>query len=229
MRKVLMTVGLCLLHALAFAQVTPNLQSGSKALLFSFAGLDNLNANSFNGGIGGKYYLSPTLAVRGGIQLAKGSLDRPANAAAGVEAQDGERSGTTVGFSAALELHSGSRRVNPFIGAGAAFSSTSTEDIDPNIGPASQQRIVKNDPNGEPIGGTVFFPGTRVDVFGLLGAEFFIVKELSLAAEYRLGFSNISGKDFEVIQGTSSTVTKVGGTTGFGVTTAGVLTLAFYF
>ncbi len=229
MRRTLMAVVFCLLPGLAAAQVTPKFQRGGKALLFSFAGLDNLNANSFNGGFGGKYYLSPTKALRGGIQLATASRDIPSNASAGVEAQDGKISGTTIGLSGAIEVHSGSGRVSPFIGAGAAFATTSTENKEANIGAPSGQTTVKNNPAGETIGGITFVPGNRFDIFALLGVEFFIVKELSLAAEYRLGFSNVSGKDVEVTQGTSSTISKVGDASGMGIATAGVLTLAFYF
>jgi opacity protein-like surface antigen len=229
MKRVLIAVGFCLIHGLAFAQVTPNLQSGSKALLFSFAGLDNLNANSFNGGIGGKYYLSPTMAARGGIQFVSASRDIPANPGPGQTAQDGEISATTLGLNGAIEVHSGSGRVSPFLGAGIAFSTTSTENKQVNFGPSSEQRVIKNDRAGETINGNSFLAGTRFDVFGLLGAEFFIVKELSLAAEYRFGFSKISGKDEEDTQGTSSDKFKAGSASGFGITTAGVLTLSFYF
>lgn len=229
MRRILIAMVVYLLPGLALAQVTPRLQSGGKALLFSFSGLDNLNANSFNGGFGGKYFLSPTMALRLGVQLATASQDIPANPPAGLDGQDGKISGGAWGLNGALELHGGTGRVSPFVGLGIAYSTTSTENKDANIGPASGQTVIKNNPSGETIGGITFVPGNRFDVFALLGAEFFIVKELSLAAEYRLGFSNIAGKDVEVTQGTSSNKFKVGGTSGFGVDTAGVLTLAFYF
>lgn len=229
MKKHFVATILCLLPALAFAQVTPNLQSGTKALLFNFTGLDNLNANSFNGGFGGKLYLSPTMAVRGGLQFVSANQDRPANAPAGTQAQDGEVSASTLGFNGAIEIHSGASRVSPFLGVGAGFSTTSTENKNINFGPSSSQRVVKNDPDGETINGNTFTAGNRFDIFGLIGAEFFIVKELSLAAEYRLGFSKISGKDAEVSQGTNSDKFKVGGTSGFGIATGGALTLSFYF
>lgn len=97
MKKLILGLALCLTHGLALGQVTPALQSGSKALLFNFSGLDNLNANSFNGGIGGKYYLSPATALRGGLQFASAREDDPVNPASGQNAQDGETSGTRVG------------------------------------------------------------------------------------------------------------------------------------
>lgn len=229
MKKPVLSLALCLMQSLALAQVTPALQSGSKALLFNFSGLDNLNANSFNGGIGVKYYLSPSTAFRGGLQFASASEDNPANPPSGVQAQDGEISGTRVGIAGALEFHSGTGRVTPMWGLGAAISITSTERKNPNFGPASDQIIVKNSANGENINGLNFEGGSQLDLFALFGAEFFIVKEASLAAEYRFGFSKISRKDQETTQGPNTSTTKLGGGSGFGIATAGVLTLAIYF
>lgn len=229
MKKLVLSLALCLIHSLALAQVTPALQSGSKALLFNFSGLDNLNANSFNGGIGVKYYLSPSTAFRGGLQFASANEDDPANPASGQQAQDGETSATRVGISGALEFHGGTGRVTPMWGLGVAFSTTSTERKNPNIGPASGQFIVKNSRNGELINGLNFVGGSQVDFFALVGAEFFIVKEASLSAEYRFGFSKISRKDQETTQGPNTATTKLGGGSGFGIATAGVLTLAIYF
>lgn len=229
MKKPVLSLALCLMQSLALAQVTPALQSGSKALLFNFSGLDNLNANSFNGGIGVKYYLSPSTAFRGGLQFASASEDNPANPPSGVQAQDGEISGTRVGIAGALEFHSGTGRVTPMWGLGAAISITSTERKNPNFGPASDQIIVKNSANGENINGLNFEGGSQLDLFALFGAEFFIVKEASLASEYRFGFSKISRKDQETTQGPNTSTTKLGGGSGFGIATAGVLTLAIYF
>ena len=229
MNKAFLAVSLCLISGIAFAQVTPEFESGSKGLLFSFAGLDNLNANSFNGGIGGKYYLSSTTTVRAGLQFISAKREIPANPPSGFAGQDGEISASTFGLSGALEFHRGTGRVSPFLGFGLGLSTTSTENKEMNIGPPSGQRVTKNDPQGESINGTQFLAGTRLDVFGLLGAEFFIAKELSLAAEYRFGFSKLSGKDAESTEGTASTKIKTGSTSAFGIATAGVLTLAVYF
>jgi hypothetical protein len=229
MRKAILSLAVFLLSGIAFAQVTPQFNRGSKGLLFSFDGLDNLNADSFNGGIGGKYYLSSTMAVRGSLQFLAANRDLPANPPAGTTSQDGSISGATLGFTGALEFHRGTGRVNPFFGVGVGFSTTSTENKEANIGASSGQQVIKNNPNGETINGTTFLAGSRIDIFGLLGAEFFVTKELSLAAEYRLGISNNAGKDAEVTQGPTTVTTKVGDTSGVGIATAGFLTLAVYF
>jgi len=229
MNKALLILSLCLIGGAAIAQVAPEFESGSIGLLFSFAGLDNLSANSFNGGIGGKYYLSSTTAFRAGLQFMTAKREIPANPPAGFAGQDGEISGSTFGLNGALEFHRGSERVSPYLGFGLGLSTTSTENKERNIGPPSGQRVTKNDPQGENINGIQFLAGTQLDVFGMLGAEFFIAKELSLAAEYRLGFSKLSGKDAESTEGTTATKLKTGSTSGFGIATAGVLTLAVYF
>ena len=60
--------------------------------------------------------------------------------------------------------------------------------------------------------------------------EFFLYKELSLGAEYQLGFGIASNKDVETtITGTPTTTTKGGSGNGFGIQNAGVVTLAVYF
>lgn len=225
MKRGIIVFILCLCHNLAFAQVEPKFKSGSMALLFNFAGLENLNANSFNGGIGGKYYLSPTMAVRGGIQFVTASEDIPNNSTNG---RDGEVSGTTLGLSGALEIHGGSGRISPYFGGGAAFSTTSTEFKSPTFTDNATQTVIKNDEAGEAINGSFFRGETRFDFFALLGVEFFILNEVSLAAEYHLSFSNSSGKDEEFSQGTTTTKSETGSTSGLGISTAGFLTLSVY-
>ena len=62
---------------------------GSKAILFTFNGLSALGAGSYNGGIGGKFFLSPALALRAGLQFANSSTTIPANPQAGQVGTDG--------------------------------------------------------------------------------------------------------------------------------------------
>lgn len=219
-----------LLHTLAFGQgVTPNLAKGTTALLFSFDGLSNLNAGDFDGGVGVKYYYKDGVALRLGLQFAKANRDLPANAPAGLQGTDGEQSATRLGLSAAAEWHRGTGRANAYLGAGLGFATTSTERKSPVIGTTSQA-VIKNNETGETIPGAgTFVGGTNLNLFALLGAEFFVFKEVSLAAEYRLGFAKLSRADEEVTSGNQTTTTKVGDSSGLGITNSGVLTLAFYF
>jgi hypothetical protein len=217
-------------QTLALGQgVTPDLAKGKTAMLFSFSGLSNLSAGNFEGGLGVKYYYKEGVALRLGLQLATANRDLPANPPAGVQGTDGEQSGTRLGISAAAEWHRGAGRANAYLGVGVGFATTSTESKNPVVG-ASSQTVVKNNDNGETIAGVgTFLGGANLNVFALAGAEFFVFKEVSLAAEYRLGFSSLSRADEEITSGNQTITTKVGGSSGLGITNSGVLTLAFYF
>jgi hypothetical protein len=196
-------------------------KAGSKAFLFEFRGLDNLSANSFNGGIGGKYFLMSNMAVRGGLQFVSISEDSPFQGTGGA---DGEAHATQYGIFGAVEMHLNTSRVSPYWGGGLEISFTSTESKTDVADPVDQETI-NNNRNGE-FG---YFGGTEFNIFGLLGVEIFIVKNLSLAAEYRLGFSTHSYSDQEVTQRNVTVTTKQGSRNEIGVASSGVLTLAVYF
>ena len=104
-----------------------SVSEGSKAILFSFSGLDNLNAGTFNGGIGGKYYLNHNLAIRVGIQLNSVTETIPSNADSTQTGRDGEASNFRFGINAAVEWHLNANRISPYIGGGLGYSSVSSE------------------------------------------------------------------------------------------------------
>jgi hypothetical protein len=211
-----------LLASVCFGQESAGyFEDGSKALLFEFSGLANLGAGSFDGGFGGKYFLNKKLAVRGSLQFTDRSESIPYNDTGGF---DGKRKATRFGISAAVEFHFDTSRVNPYIGGGLGFGVISTEYK--SAAPDWQsQETIKNDEDGE-FG---YRGGSEFTVFGLLGVEVFIIKNLSLAAEYRLGYTSASRKDEEVIRGNSTVTTKLGSTTDMGIESAGALILAVYF
>lgn len=206
----------------------PTLTTGSRALLFSFGGLANLNANAFDGGVGGKYYISNDWALRGGIQFATANRTIPANPGPGQVGTDGSQSAWRFGISAALEYHLTKNRVSPYVGGGMGFSLTRTESKNTVIGTGAQTTR-KNSAGGETIEGATYVAGSAIGVYGLAGVEFFLVNEVSLAAEYRLGLTITSRADEEVTSGNTTVTTKVGGSTIFGVATGGALTLSVYF
>lgn len=196
-----------------------NFDAGSKALLFQFSGFSNLNANDYLGGIGGKYYLSPTMAARVGLQFARNKSDDPFNPPPGSTAtgKDGESSTTTLGVNAAVEMHWGAKRVSPYVGAGIAFKTASSEDKDEVTDPTPQTTI-KNDRGY-----------TEIGIVVLLGAEFFLYKKMiSLAAEYQLGYGKRSLKDREITSGSTTITIKRGSESSLGINSAGLLTLAIY-
>ena len=196
-------------------------KNGSKAFLFEFNGLDNLSANSFNGGIGGKYYLDTYMAVRGGVQFVSINEDYPFQGTGGA---DGEAEASQYGIFGAIEMHLNNSQVSPYWGGGLGISFTSTESKSTEADPIDQETI-KNNRDGE-FG---YFGGTEFNIFGLLGVEIFILKNLSLAAEYRLGYSTLSRHDEEVTQGNVTVTTKQGSLDELGIESSGVLTLAVYF
>ena len=212
---------LTLVGSVSYSQdVTPNLAGGSKALLFTFGGLNTLAANNFGGGFGAKLYLSSSMAVRGALQFSSNSTTSPANPNPGDVGADGSSSNTTIGVGGGVELHMGSGRVSPYIGAGVGFSTTSTESK--NAATATPPNTPNQTTTTNAGGNTTF------TVYAIAGFEFFLWKEVSLAGEYRLGFSSTSMKDVEVTSGTTTTTTKQGSSSSIGVNAQGVLTLAVY-
>ena len=230
MKKLFAVGALATLVSLSSAQdVVPSLAGGSKAILFSFGGLSFLSAGTFDGGIGARYYLSDGFAVRAGLQFTSASQTNPANPVAPNTGEDGKASASALGFSGAAELHMGKARVIPYFGAGLSFTTTSTESKNAVTGnPPPAQTTTKNRAAGETVNGTTFTGGSSFQVFGLLGVEFFLYKEISLSAEYRLGYMSSSRPDQEVTSGTTTTTTKQGGGNTFGIANSGSLTLAVY-
>lgn len=202
------------LSACLAEDIAPSIGLHSKAVLFSFNGLSFLGAGAFEGGLGGKYYLMESMAIRGSLQFLTASESTPGTTT------DGSTSATRFGLTAAAEYHLLKTRVSPYVGAGLSFSTTSTTDKS-NTTP---QVTVKNRSAGETIDSTLYLAGTGFGINGLGGIEFFITKEVSLAAEYQLGYSLLSRSD-EV----AAVTTKNGSLSSFGITATGLLTLAFYF
>ncbi len=216
---------------IAFAQdKVTSVDEGSKAILFSFSGLDNLNANAFNGGIGGKYFLTKNLAIRLGVELESNTVTIPHNADSTETGKDGEDSDFTFGIVAAVEWHLTDNRVSPYIGGGVGYSSSSGEYYPAGTWPESY--------TGPIVRRTTELSGAGIfAVFGLAGVEVFLTQEISLAAEYHLAYISSSASDVKqtdkVIQGTDPTyprseTMKGNSTSSFGFTTAGFLTLAIY-
>ena len=224
MKKVLFVlIALLMIGSVSYGQdVVPGLAGGSKALLFTFGGLSNVGANNFNGGFGAKYYLSSSMAIRGGLQFSSASTTTPANPAVGDIGADGTSSTTTIGVGGAVELHLGSGRVSPYLGGGVGFSTTSTESKNPDTAtpPATiVQTTVKN------AGGATTFT-----IYAMAGFEYFIWKEASLAGEYQIGFSSSAFKDRETTTtGFPTTTVKQGSSSTLGIAAQGTLTLAIYF
>jgi hypothetical protein len=211
--------------SIAADDITPSLDVNSKAVLFSIGGLSNLGADAFNGGFGVKYFIAQSLALRGSLQFITASQSNPANPPAGTVGTDGSTSATQFGLTAAIEYHLTKTRVSPYVGGGLSFSTTSTTNKSAVVG-AGAQIITKNRTTGEFVGENPYSGGFGFGIDGLAGVEFFIAKEVSLAAEYQLGYALLSRYNQEVVGGLT---TKAGSLNTVGISSTGLLTLAFYF
>lgn len=222
MKKILLVaLTILVIGSVSYGQdVVPGLSGGSKALLFTFGGLSNLSANNFSGGFGAKYYLSSSMAVRGGIQFSTASTTTAANPAPGNTGSDGTSSNTTIGVGGAVEIHLGSGRVSPYLGGGVGFSTTSTETKTVDNNTATPDQVTTKNAGG----------ATTFTVYGMAGFEFFLWKEVSLSGEYRLGFSSSSLKDIETtVIGQPTQTQKQGSASTIGIGAQGALVLAVYF
>jgi opacity protein-like surface antigen len=189
----------------------------NKAILFQFNGLSLLRADAFEGGVGGKFYLNNRMAIRGVVKFSMNSSTDPwTGAAAG---NDGETSSTTIGLGGAFEYHMVVGKLSPYFGGGFGFSTTSSEEKSPYPNGGSQT-VKKDDP--------AYNAGTNLSLYALLGVEYFIYDNVSLAAEYRLGFNSLSRADYSITSGGITSTTKMGSSTSIGTGSQGLFTLAFY-
>ncbi len=206
-------------------------RTSSKALLFSFSGLSNLNANTFNNGIGGKLYVNDQIAIYAGLIMDYQKITTPINPDTNEIGYDGENSSLNIGVNGGFEWHPVNQKVSPYLGAGFLFSFGSQKQFEGNkwyrYDSGTKYKMIF-----ETTGIYLF------EIFATGGVEFFITKELSLSAEYHLGYNYLSNGEskikYEIVQGESITPptwpskknTRV---SSFGFTTSGFLTLAVYF
>jgi len=214
MKRILIVVtAILVISSLAMAQdVSPMVSQGSKSLNFTFGGLGafGLGPTGIGGGLGASYFLSNDAAVRIGFQIATASSSIPSNPAAGQTGTDGSQSAFTVGVGGDFLMYmtGASSRVRPYVGGGVSFGTASTSRKSAVIAPAVQVET-KNSTGGETINGRTYFGGTTLGAIGIIGAEFFLYKEISRSAEYQWTlYSSPSAADLEVITGGTTVTTK---------------------
>jgi hypothetical protein len=221
-------LGLSLSVSVAFAEdFTTSIGSGAKAMLFSFSGLQNLGADAYNGGFGAKYFLTGPIALRGTLIFGMATQNDPTTLSPG--GTDGSESASKFGLNIGGEYHLSVNRVSPYVGGEVGFSTKSTKVVAP-INVANGPQVTTENSQTAVLGYT---PGTGIDIGALGGVEFFITKEISLGAEYRLGIGWTSMPDQKVttVIGTTTTTntTKTGTRMDLGIQNSGALTLAVYF
>ena len=186
----------CLLMLVA-SSVAGAATKGSNELLFGFNGLSNLNASTFDGGIGVRHYVSDNMAYRPSVTLGFGSTKTD-----GVGGfTDHKFTNNNIGISLAMEKHSGSSKtLSPYIGAGVGLTTFSNkEEFTHAAAPAT----------GTPLSTTD--SGMSYGVFGLAGFQWFFTENISLGGEYQLGFSGGSQKTEDKDQGQPTTTAKGSG------------------
>jgi opacity protein-like surface antigen len=212
---ILLLCAACLIANIAIAgdDNTPKTKDGDKAWLFSLGGLSNLSAGNFDGGVGGKYYISEGNAVRLALGFGNSSttIKYPGSTSG---FSDEKVTGTSISVSPAY-LHSVSTSgpVQAYFGFGASFAWGSLTDENPNF--------VNN--NKDKISSTTF------GVQGIAGVEWFAWSNVSFGAEYQLGYATTSGTVETTAGGTTTSHdTPTNNTFSLGSASSANLTLSVY-
>jgi hypothetical protein len=206
-----------ILILLAVRVSAQDLRTNNHAILFSFSGLSDLGLNSYNGGtnyagIGAKLVnQSGEMALRPAFVFSGGSTLDEAEA---VNFIGEKRSNFTVGILVDVIKHLNKNNILPFIGVGMGFV-TSKQKTEPAH--AENQKADNTETN---VSGFL--------IRGILGAEVFIKKNISLSWEYQLSYMKGTNTN-KYTNGTGGlTVVSKNKTFNFGLEAVGRLTLAVY-
>ncbi len=199
MKKALLFLGLL---AFVLASVGPataapiETKAGTKAMVFSFSGLSDLDVGTYAGGIGMRYYLADDLALRPGLEF---------NMLSGkdkVEDPEYKETLTAFGVNVALEQHlSGPTAISPYIGGKVGF----------NYG---QDKEEQGDSEAKE-------KMTSFGLAGILGFEWGFTESLTLGGEYTLGL-DIGSHKVEVTEDNQTVTTEDDSFTHVGFGTAAV-------
>src|SRR5271157_6225810 len=89
------------------------------AVMFQFGGLSSMSLDPFSGinglgaGLGAKYFVIPSLAIRASLNINTDSVSRPANTPVGQVGADGGDSYTAFGLNVGAEYHLNRSKVSP--------------------------------------------------------------------------------------------------------------------
>lgn len=226
MKKTIALV-LMLTLALGLAQAGDNakpiVKAGSTALMFDLGGLANLSAGNYQGGFGAKYYISNGFAVRLGLGFNTSSTTTKNPTTPTPTTQLGESKYTSTSFTIAPGIQynvATSAAVVGYVGAQIAFTM------------GSQERT--GNANGFGVGFTKDHSynesNSSFGAAAFVGVEWFAWDNISLAGEYRVGFTSTTGKAESKNATTSTSVDAPSSTSiGVGSGNAAALTLSVYF
>ncbi|MBI5508743.1 MAG: outer membrane beta-barrel protein [Deltaproteobacteria bacterium] len=194
--------------------------------------LTALTGGGAGGGLGVKYMVMPSVGVRGMLSFATAGAKDPANPDTGEIGADGSASATAWGVGAAAEYHVMTGKIQPYVGGTLRYGATSTKSKNSVVVPsgnALDQTTVENNADCETIAGREYCGGAAWGLGALVGIEFFPWQNVSLAAEYQIGYAAIARADQKATLGNTTVTTKLGDEHQLGITTLGLLTLSFYF
>ncbi len=144
------------------AQTLNVAQQGDKAVLFNFVGLSNLGLDGYNGGIGGKYFISDGMAVRAMLLF---SIDNNTSNSIPQTSSNSFDFGIQGGLEYHLPLAS---RISPYVGGLLSFG-TNANTTNPGANKNSS---------------------TSFGLGAVGGIEYFFNSNISLSAEYQFGFTS---------------------------------------
>jgi len=196
---------------------------GEKAMLFGFSGLGFLGVLEYQGGYGYKMFLSNSMALRMALMLNYNNTKFPYTEAPNTIGENGYDKTFGIGTELAIEIHKGGGRIDPYFGLGGGFFQTTTKFANPATaatGGTIVQPTWKNLQTGP--------AGMNFNAFFLLGMEYYITDNLSLAGEYHFGFDYTAALTEVFDNETTTTETSGGSSMGLGITSSGLLTLAIY-
>jgi len=190
----------------------PLLRGSNRALSFS---IDNVTLGTLDGGVGGRWWISPNTAFRATLSLSVESIEE----VIGGEADMG-RSAFGIGTAILVELHTRQfRRVSPYVAGGVgvgfdAFSETTT------YGPENPLQELRD--KGD---------GIDFSVRAGFGVEVYLVKSVSISGEH-LFIASVRSEDGTItrtFRDAPVTVTKQDGTSFLFGTGTSSLIISVYF
>ncbi len=201
----------------------PVVKAGSVAMLFDLSGLANLGAGNYQGGLGMKYYIANGFSGRIGVGFNTSSTTtkNPTTPTPTNQLSDSKVSSTSITIAPGIQYNlATSNAVVGYVGAQVAFTTGSTE----RTGNANSFGVGFTKDNSYNESSTTF------GVAAFIGVEWFAWDNISLAGEYRFGFSTTSGKAESKTATASTTADSPSQTSlGLGSANAAALTLAVYF
>ncbi len=212
MKKILVVAML----VLAVAVGAQDLRTNNRAILFTFGGLADLGLYNYNAGpatgIGAKIFnAAGTMAYRPCLLFGMSSSEQDPD----IDDYVGEKeSASSFGVMFDVIKHLNKNNITPYVGGGAGFlkQSESTEsghmeDDDPNETKSSISGLTLR---------------------GILGVEWFVKKNISLAGEYRLSFTKGSQENKAKGGGADEWDKMSASSTNIGIGSSGLFTIAIY-